>query len=333
MNWQALPKVELHLHMDVSLSYEGVAQLAPSVTRDDYLRDYAGPEHCADLRDFLSRVPRILRLLQTEHALNVLVDDMFRQLAADGMLYAEVRFAPHQHLEGGLGARDVVRLVEAAVERNVRDSRIEARLILCSLRHFDAARSMETVELVEQFRGSHVVGFDLAGDEAGYPLSTHLEAFRYARDRNIPVTSHAGEACGAESVWETLREINPPRIGHGVRSIEDPALVQTLKQQGTHLEICPTCNVQLSVFPDYPTHCVNTLYREGLSLGISTDNRTLTPITLSREYEKLAAVFGWTTDDLLRCNLYALDAAFLPAAVREKLRQQLIAGYEAAAQV
>ncbi|MFN8531612.1 MAG: adenosine deaminase [Anaerolineae bacterium] len=328
MNWQALPKVELHLHMDTSLSYEGVRQLAPSVTHEDYLRDFAGPEHCADLHDFLSHVPPIMRLLQTERGLTVLVQDMFRQLVADGMMYAELRFAPHQHLEGGLKVQDVVRIIEAEVERNIRDTGIEARLILCSLRHFDLAKSVETVELVEQFQGSLVAGFDLAGDEAGYPLSKHMEAFRLAQDRKLSITSHAGEACGPESIWETLEAIHPPRIGHGVRSIEDPALVQVLKQQGIHLEICPTCNVQLSVFPSYPAHAINTLYHEGLSLGISTDNRTLTPITLTREYEKLASVFGWEKADFLRCNLYALDAAFVPPMLKETLRRKLIAGYE-----
>ena len=328
VNWRSLPKVELHLHMDTSLGYDGVAQLAPSVTREEYLRDYAGPEHCADLADFLSHVPRILTLLQSERGLRVLVQDMFRQLVDDGMLYAELRFAPHQHLSGGLSPSDVVRIIESETEKNIRDTGVEARLILCSLRHFDAARSMDTVQLVEQFRGSLVAGFDLAGDEAGYPLTTHLEAFRYAQDRGIPITSHAGEACGAESVWETLHTINPPRIGHGVHSIEDPALVQVLKERGTHLEMCPTCNVQLNVFPSYQSHCIDTLYREGLSLGISTDNRTLTPITLTREYEKLESVFGWQKADFLRCNLYALDAAFLPPAVKTALRQRLIAEYD-----
>ncbi|MDL1903066.1 hypothetical protein FBR02_20145, partial [Anaerolineae bacterium CFX9] len=113
MKWNHLPKVELHLHMDTSLSYEGVAQLDPSVTHDDYLRDFAGPEQCADLADFLSHVPPIINLLQTEQGLRVLVRDMFRQLVEDHMLYAELRFAPLQHLERGLTARDVVRIIEA----------------------------------------------------------------------------------------------------------------------------------------------------------------------------------------------------------------------------
>jgi adenosine deaminase len=327
MNWRTLPKVELHLHVDTSLSYAGVSELDASVTAADYQRDFAGPAHCDDLADFLSHVPPILNLLQTERGLQVMIEDMFRQLATDGVVYAELRFAPFQHLRGGLAPRDVVRIVEAATQRAVADSGIESRLILCSLRHFDPDQSMQTVELVNEFKGSTVVGYDLAGDEAGFPLERHLESFRYAQAHHISITSHAGEACGASSVWETLDALHPPRIGHGVRAIEDPALIQRLKHDHIHLEMCPTCNVQLNVFPSYAAHPINQLYREGLSLGISTDNRTLTPITMTGEYERLATTFGWTNREFLQCALYALDAAFLPDTLKTRLRERIIAGH------
>ncbi len=327
MDWQNFPKVELHLHVDTCLSYEGVVQLSPSVTREDYQRDFAGPEKCADLADFLSHVPPLLSLLQTERGLQVMIEDVFRQLALENVVYAELRFAPLQHLQQGRTPRDVVRMVEAATEKCSQDTNIEARVILCSLRHYSAEQSMETVQLTDDFKGSRIAGFDLAGDEAGYPLSTHLEAFRFAEDRHILITSHAGEASGAASVWETLNALRPARIGHGVRSIEDPALVQRLKHEQVHLEMCPSCNVQLNVFPTYADHCIDSLYREGISLGISTDQRTLTPITLPKEYERLATTFGWGKDDFLTCNLYALDAAFVPPTVKQDLRRRVIAGY------
>jgi adenosine deaminase len=329
MDLRALPKVELHLHVDTSLSFVGASELDPSVTQAIYDRDFKGPLECRDLADFLSHVPPILNLLQTERGLQVMIEDMFRQMAADGMVYAELRFAPLQHLRGGLTPRDVVRIVEAATQWAVKDSGIESRLILCSLRHYSAEQSMETVQLVNEFRGSFVVGFDLAGDEAGHPLATHLEAFRYAEAHGLPITSHAGEACGAESVWETLEAIHPPRIGHGVRAIEDPALIQRLKQDHIHLEMCPTCNVQLNVFPSYAAHPIDRLYREGLSLGISTDNRTLTPITMTGEYERLATTFGWGKVEFMQCALNALEAAFVEEPVKERLRREIVARYAA----
>jgi adenosine deaminase len=329
MDLRTLPKVELHLHVDTSLSFAGASELDPSVTQEIYNRDFKGPLECRDLADFLSHVPPILNLLQTERGLQVMIEDMFRQMAADGMVYAELRFAPLQHLRGGLTPREVVRIVEAATQRAVKDSGIESRLILCSLRHYSAGQSMDTVQLVEEFRGSFVAGFDLAGDEAGYPLATHLEAFDYARAHNLPITSHAGEACGAASVWETLDAIHPPRIGHGVRAIEDPALIQRLKHDHIHLEMCPTCNVQLNVFPTYVAHPIDRLYREGLSLGISTDNRTLTPITMTGEYERLVSTFGWGRAELQQCALYALDAAFVEESVKDRLRREIVRRYSA----
>lgn len=327
MSWQALPKVELHLHLDVSLSYAGARELRPDLTPEAYQTTFVGPEKCADLADFLACVPPSLDLLQTERGLRVLVADVFRQLADDNLMYVEVRFAPLQHLRGGLSAHEAVRIVEAAVDQHSQATGIEARVILCTLRHYSADQSLETVGLVDAFRGSRVVGFDLAGDEAGYPLAPHLEAFAFARDRGIPVTSHAGEGAGAASVWETLEAIAPPRIGHGVRSLGDAALIERLRRDRVHLEICPTCNVQIDLFPTYSHHAIDALYREGLSLGISTDNRTITPITLNREYEKLAATFGWGAADFLNCNLNALDAAFIPASLRADLRQRLIRAY------
>ena len=328
MDWRSLPKVELHLHMDISLSFQAAVQLNPSLTQEVFARDFIAPAKCTNLTDFLTRVPRILELLQTEYGLQLLAQDMFRQLAEDHVMYAELRFAPLLHTQQGLLPQEVVHIVEAAVDRASRESGIEARLILCSLRHFGAEQSMQTVQLVHQFRGSRVTAFDLAGDEAGFPLTTHLEAFRFAADHGIALTSHAGEASGPQSVWETMQMIKPPRIGHGVRSIEDPALVQYLKEAQVHLEICPTCNVQLDVFPTYADHSIHRLHLKDVSLSISTDNRTLTPITLTEEYEKLATTFGWSKDDFLECNLNAINAAFVPHAVKENLMQRVTYAYE-----
>ena len=327
MDYRSLPKVELHLHLDISLSYDGAVQLLPSLTREQFAREFVAPAKCTNLLDFLNRVPPVLALEQTERGLSVLVQDVFRQLAEDGVIYAELRFAPLLHTQQGLSPREVVRVVEAAADRASRDTGIDSRLILCSLRHFSAEESLQTVQLVEDFQGSRVAGFDLAGDEAGYPLTAHMEAFRFARARGIPITSHAGEASGAQSVWDTLRDIQPARIGHGVRCIEDPALVEHLKQERIHLETCPTCNVQLDVFSTYADLSIDPLYRQGLSLSISTDNRTLTPITLSKEYEKLAATFGWSKADFLKCNLNAIQAAFLPPARKAELTRVMLSEY------
>ncbi|HYU75861.1 MAG TPA: adenosine deaminase [Ktedonobacteraceae bacterium] len=321
------PKIELHLHLDCSLSYEVVAKIDPSITREAYLRDFVAPTKCASLADFLTRAPRAIALMQTADRLRMVVKDLFEQLQRDSVLYAEIRFAPLLHTEQGLTPAEVVSNVEAAVTEASMATGIEARLILCALRHYSPEQSMQTVHLVQRFRGTRVVGLDLAGDEAGFPLDAHIPAFHYAIEQGIFRTAHAGEASGAESVWETLKHLRPTRIGHGVRSSEDPALVAVLRAEQIHLEICPMSNIQTNIYETYADHPIDRLYRESLSLGVSTDTRMITPVTLRQEYEQLHHCFGWDRQHFLRCNLSALQAAFLPEEKKHELGQRLQLAY------
>jgi adenosine deaminase len=220
-----LPKIELHLHLDCSLSFNAVSKLDQSVSLEEYNREFIAPRRCTSLADFLTRAPRGFQLMQDQAALALVVEDLFEQLAADGVIYAEIRFAPLLHLERGLTPEQVVAAVDRATEASIRSSGIEARLILCTMRHFNQEQGLLTAGLVEQFRGTRVAALDIAGDEAGYPIDANVPAFRYAIDHGLYRTAHAGEARGPDSVWETLREFQPSRIGHGVRSIEDPVLI------------------------------------------------------------------------------------------------------------
>ena len=311
MNTHAYPKIELHLHLDCSLSYEVVHTIRPSITHDIYLRDFVAPTKCTNLADFLTYAPRAIALMQTADNLRLVVNDLFQQLQRDNVLYAEIRFAPLLHTEQGLSAQEVVAVVEEAVSQGCNATSIEVGVILCALRHYSPEQSMETVLLVKHFRGTHVVGLDLAGDEAGFPLDAHIPAFRYATEHNIARTAHAGEASGPQSVWETLEQLHPTRIGHGVRSSEDDALLDVLKAQHIHLEVCPTSNIQTNMYETYADHPIDMLYKRGISLSVNTDTRTITPNTLTQEYEHLHSTFEWAKEQFLQCNLAALQAAFL----------------------
>lgn len=326
----ALPKVELHQHLDCSLSYEVVKQIDPSVTHEQYLKDYIAPAKCLDLADFLTRAVKGFALMQTEEEIRLVMLDLFGQLAMDNTLYAEIRFAPLQHTLKGLAPFCVVAAAEKAMSEAVKATGVEARLILCTLRHFSEEQSMETVKLAEQFKDTYVAGFDIAADEAGFPVDAHIRAFAYAREKGIPCTAHAGEARGADSVWETLQHFKPSRIGHGVRSIEDPALVKHLRDQRIHLEICPTCNVQINIYDTLKDHPIDLLYRAGVPLSVSTDARTITDNDLRREYKKLEETFGWTVRDFYLCNKAALEAAFIPEHLRASLQQRLYDAYKKA---
>jgi adenosine deaminase len=320
-NW---PKVELHVHLDCSLDYDTVREIDPSVTPERYRESFVGPVKCTDLAEYLDCTDAAVKLLQSRRALEIAVRGLFRQWKRDHVVYGELRLAPLLHTSGGLAPGEVVSTVVDAVAACKTDTGIEGGIILCTLRHFTEEQGMETLLLVEMHMGTHVVGFDIASDEAGYPIDAHINAFRYAREKGIPCTAHAGEAMGPESVWETLEHFSPQRIGHGARSMEDPDLVDHLREHRIHLEVCPTSNIQTNVFASYPDHCVDRMYREGLSISISTDARAITDITLSEEYRRVCATFGWTPAHFMKCNMEAIKHAFTTPAVREKVRIRIM---------
>ncbi|HKE32388.1 MAG TPA: adenosine deaminase [Candidatus Angelobacter sp.] len=321
---ESLPKVELHHHLDCSLSYKVVSRLSPGTSEEDYRRVFIAPRKCRDLAQCLTHATPAVKLMQSEESLRLVVEDVFEQLAADRLIYAELRFAPLLHLEQGLSPEAVVATVDKAVERGIEKTGIEARLILCTLRHYTREQSMETVRLVERFRGSRAVALDIAGDEAAFPLAPHKPAYDYARERGIFATAHAGEGAGSGSVWETMRELGPSRIGHGVRSAEDPQLIAELKEREIHLEVCPSSNVQTSMYDTLKRHPVDRLYRAGVPLSINTDSRTMTGTTLAREYRELERAFVWVEADFFKCNFAAIRAAFLPAEVKQRLQSRLV---------
>lgn len=327
MEYRTLPKVELHLHLDCSLSFEVVQKIDPSVTRKEYEESFIAPAKCTDLADYISRAVKGFALMQTREQLRWVTLDLMEQLKADAVIYAEIRFAPLLHIAKGLTPHEVVEAVNEAVTEGRKATGVEARIILCTLRHYNEEQSMTTVKLVEAFAGTNVVGFDIAGDEAGFPIDAHRKAFAYAQEKGLFVTAHAGEACGAQSVWETLGHFHPRRIGHGVRSCEDETLLDHLRQNNIHLEVCPTSNIQVNVFDLIGNHPIERFYQKGLSFSVNTDCRTISNVTLSSEYALLEKVFQWQKDKFLHCNREALKHAFIGDELRQKLLQELEKGY------
>lgn len=326
-DFSQLPKVELHLHLDCSLSYRVVRQLRPEITEAAYRQSFVGPPKCDDLAEFLTRAEHGIALMQTEEALRLVTLDLLEQLAADNVIYAEIRFAPLLHTRNGLSPARIVEVVNEAIAEGMAATGIQAGLILCTLRHFSEKQSLETIHLVREFSGTQVVGFDIAGDEAGFPIDAHLAAFQYARQHRIPCTAHAGEAKGPNSVRETLERFQPSRIGHGVRSTEDPLLLTYLKKHGIHLEICPTSNVQTNIYDTFADHMVDEIYQRGLSLSINTDARTISDITLQEEYGRLQNYFRWNKAHFLRCNLEAVAHAFASDEVKRALRKRILSAW------
>ena len=318
-----LAKVELHVHLDTCLSYYFARQLFPEMRLKTFQETFIAPSRCDDLGDFLSKVAPMLDILQTQSAIELAVDDLFDQFQADNVVYAELRFAPILHTRLGLSPEKVVEITLSAMEKAIKEYQIEAGLLLCTLRHFSAEESMQTAKLVTQFMGEGVVGLDLAADEARFPLDNHIAPFAHVLDAGGNVIAHAGEAKGADSVTEVLDKLNVTRIGHGVRSIEQPEVIERLKQQNTLLEVCPSCNLVCNVFGSIQEHSVDKLKRAGVKLNINTDARTIADTTLNKEYQLLHDVFGWQEADFIQTNLDALDASFISPQLRESLKQKV----------
>lgn len=326
MNYRDLPKIELHLHLDCSMSFDVVKQFRPDITIDKYNSEFIAPDKCINLADYLTRSEKEIQLMQTKEQLRAVTLDLFEQISNDNIIYAEIRFAPLQHTRNGLSPHEVVEIVNDAFKEAIEKTGIRAGIILCTLRHYTEEQSLQTVKLVEEFYDQHVCGFDIAADES-FPIDNHIKAFEYALAKGLNCTAHGGEARGAESVTEILDHFKTTRLGHGVRSMEDPELVDRIIKNDIHLEVCPTSNIQTNVFDTIKDHNLDKIYNEGISISINTDSRTITPVTLTQEYELLSREFGWTKEHLLKCNLEAVKHAFTSDRVKEILRNKIIEGY------
>lgn len=319
MNYEKLPKVELHLHLDCSLSYSLVSQLLPGISAAEYREKFVAPSCCSDLSTYLSKALRAIELLQTKENLHLAVVDLFDQLKRDQVVYAEIRFAPLEHTKAGLTAHEVVQTVENSIALAQKQFGIMARLILCTLRHYSRAQSDEVADLCIAYKGSNVVALDIAGDEKVFGLNNHISAFEKVQKEGICSTAHAGEACGCESVEETLNLLRPNRIGHGVRSVESPATLERLRNQEIHLEVCPTSNHLTGIYPNYRQHPIDELMKSGISLGINTDGRTISNVSLEHEYRKLSLNHNWGEKEFLQANREAIQHAFIPESIKFEL--------------
>ena len=328
MRFLDMPKVELHTHIDCSLSHKTVARLGVDLTPEEYRQNFVAPERCKDLTEYLACIDPALKILQTKKSLEFAIDGLIAAQAAENVLYAELRFAPHLHLERGLGLDDVMETVLQAIRISGSRYNVECGLILCTLRHFTEQQSLEVADLTLRFADQGVVALDLAGDEANYSIAPNIAAFKQVREAGGNVIAHAGEASGADSVLETLDLLQAKRIGHGVRSVEDMALVERIVAEGLHLEICPSCNIQTGIFSEITRHSLPKLLDSGVNISLNTDGRATNGASLSSEYQVVSDAFGWSDHIFLDLNRNALNASFASDRVKSSVNSQ-IDDYEA----
>jgi adenosine deaminase len=328
MEITTLPKIELHVHLDCSLSFAAVQQMIPALSEFDYHQKLIGPFKCRNLSHYLECAQYSVGLLQSRKNLRIAVFDLLNQQKEDQIIYSEIRFSPFEHIKEGLSPEEVVVTVLEAIKDASELYQIRSNLILCTLRHYSEAYSKITADLAIAYAKYGVVALDLASDEANYSLDAHIKAFRKVKEHGLSITAHAGEAAGSESVWETIEKLQPDRIGHGVRSGEDSALIEYLANHQIHLEVCPSSNIQTNVYEKYSDHVIEKLIDSGISTSINSDARTISNIHLRKEYKKLEKVFNWDSKQFYHCNLEAIKHAFIDQNEKNMLIETIQNRYE-----
>lgn len=319
--------IDLHLHFDGSLLARTVLELAkeqgialPSEEPDELKLFLAAPADCGSLNEYLEKFDLPLLVLQTREAIRKGMYTLVSSLKEQGMLYAEIRFAPQLHTKKGLTQEQVVKAALQGLQEAAAGSFFKAKLILCCMRGADnREENLLTVRTAAAFLGRDVAALDLAGAEALYPTADYGEVFALAKELSVPFTIHAGEADGPESIRAALR-MGASRIGHGVRAEEDSELLEELKERQIPLEMCPSSNVQTKAVPSLSEHPVLSYLRRGLLVTVNTDNMTVSDTTIEREFRLLKEELGMTPEERRQLLLNAADAAFLTAEERWRLK-------------
>ena len=339
---RSAPKVLLHDHLDGGVRPSTVLELAHEIGYEDLpAHDVDALSHwfrdasdSGSLERYLETFAHTVAVMQTEDGLFRVAREAAEDLAADGVVYAEIRWAPEQHTEDGLSLEQVADAVLAGFREGeanaARDGhRIRVGALATAMRH--AARSREIAELAVAYRDRGIVGFDIAGAEAGFPPTRHLDAFEYLRRENFHFTIHAGEAFGLPSIWEAIQWCGTDRLGHGVRIVDDIApdgtlgrLAQYVRDKRIPLEMCPSSNVQTGAAASIATHPIGELRRRQFRVTVNTDNRLMSGTSMTREMSLLSQAFGYDWSDLRWFTINAMKSAFIPFDERLELINDVI---------
>jgi adenosine deaminase len=336
------PKALLHDHLDGGLRPATVAELAAEVGHQLPVDDpaelggwFTAAADSGSLERYLETFAHTVGVMQTAAALHRVAAECALDLAGDGVVYAEVRFAPEQHLTKGLTLPEVVEAVlagfaDGSAQAALAGPPLRIGTLLTAMRH--AARSMEIAELSVRYRDAGVVGFDIAGAEAGYPPTRHLDAFEYLQRENSHFTIHAGEAFGLPSIWQAIQWCGADRLGHGVRIVDDISaenrtlgrLAAYVRDKRIPLELCPSSNVQTGAAPSIAEHPIGLLRDLRFRATVNTDNRLMSGTSMTREMSLLAEAFGYGWAELQWFTVNAMKSAFIPFDERLALINEVI---------
>lgn len=321
------PKVLLHDHLDGGLRPSTIIELArasrydlPTDDPDELAAWFHRGANQKSLPLYLDGFAHTCALMQTKESLHRVAYEMMEDMRRDNVVYVETRFAPVFHTNGGLTLEEVVEAVLSGLDAGRRDFGVDYGLIICSMRHLKDSRRM--AELAVAFRDRGVVGFDLAGEEGGYPAKRHAEAFHYIQQENFNITIHAGEGFGKDSIWQAIQLCGAHRIGHGVRLIEDMTvenervvhmgrLAQYVLDKRIPLEICISSNLHTGAVRDTKVHPFRLFYLYGFRVTLNTDNRLMSNTTLTDELRLAHSLFGIGFNDIEKLTINAMKSAFI----------------------
>ena len=326
---RSLPKVLLHEHLDGVLRPKTIIELAqgtgysklPSDDPAELAQWFFRGANKGSLAEYLEGFKHTIAVMQTEEALERAAYEQVEDLHNDGVVYFETRFAPVFHTKKGLTHQHIVSAVLKGLERGRKEFGLPSGLIVCAMRNMNV--SLEMAELAVDFRSRGVVGFDLAGEEGGYPPKKHVDAFHYIQRQNFNITIHAGEGFGKESIWQAIQYCGAHRIGHGTRLIDDIVisngkamkmgeLAQYVLDKRIPLEICLLSNVHTGAAPTVAEHPFKILFQEKFRVTLNTDNRLMSNTTMTKEFQEAVDHFGLRMDDFEKITINAMKSAFIP---------------------
>jgi len=325
----ALPKAELHVHLDGSLRPGTLLELGraqgvalPASDADGLARSMLASD-ARSLEDYLELFRLTLAVMQDAGSIERIAAELAEDHAAEGVTYVEVRFCPGLCTREGLRAEEALDAALTGLARTGAATGIRTGVIVCGLRTLPSAASVEMAELAASYADRGVCAFDLAGAEAGYPVEDHVDALHIARSAGLPITIHAGEGFGPDSIRQAVELGRATRIGHGTRLGEDPALLREVRDADIVLEICLTSNVQTRVAASYEAHPLRAYFDAGLRVALCTDNRLVSGVTLTSEYEHARDELGFSQEELVRLARNGFEAAFAPAVARRRMLEEL----------
>ena len=325
-----LPKIELHCHLDGSLRPQTVLELANEYNIDTQTSSLAelsekliAPKACDSLLTYLTRFDLPIAVMQTREALYRVTYELMEDAANENVKYIEIRYAPQQHLNKGLSLEDTIEAVLKGIEDASNDFEIKGNLILSYLRHTDAKGMVELIEAGKSFLGRGVVAVDLCAGEEAHFSQKFVEPVAHARKLGYRVTIHAGETGIGDNVIEAIELLKADRIGHGVAISEHAEAFKSVLNHDVTLECCPTSNIQTKAVSTMEQHPIDMFRNKGVKVTVNTDNRTVSDVTMTQEYEKLNAAFGWEDDLFNEVFLQGIQSSYADVATKVWLQSFL----------